>query len=87
MIIVWSHRAALALVLCTAALSAAAEERNVRLREAVDQVQRDTGGKILAAQTVGHGSNRTYRIKVLTPDGRVRVVQVLARSSEGSGGR
>ena len=84
---VWSYRAALALVLCTAAFSAVAEERNVRLREAVDQVQRDTGGKILAAQTVGHGSGKTYRIKVLTPDGRVRVVQVQARSNEGSGGR
>ena len=87
MIIVWSHRAALALALCTAALSVAAEERNVRLREAVDQVQRDTGGKILAAQTVGHGSGQTYRIKVLTPDGRVRVVQVQARSGNTTSGR
>ena len=68
-----------------AALSVAAEERKVQLREAVDQVQRDTGGKILAAQTVGHGSNRTYRIKVLTPDGRVRVVQVQARSDSTGG--
>ena len=86
MMTVRSHRAALALVLLTAALGVAAEERNLRLREAVDQVQRDTGGKILAAQTVGHGSNRTYRIKVLTPDGRVRVVQVQARSNESTGG-
>jgi hypothetical protein len=84
---VGSHRAALVLVLVLAAMDAAAEERNMKLREAVDQVQRDTGGKILAAQTVGHGSNRTYRIKVLTTDGRVRVVQVPARSNESTGGR
>ena len=87
MIPVWSSRAALALVLWTAAVGAATEERNIPLREAVDKVQRDTGGKILAAQTVGHGSSRTYRIKVLTPDGRVRVVQVHARASGGSSGR
>ena len=74
------HRAALALALLPLATTAAEADRGVKLRDAVDQVQRDTGGKILAAQTVGHGSGKTYRIKVLTPDGRVRVVQVHARS-------
>lgn len=84
--ILW-HRAALALLLLPLAVFAAGNERNVRLRDAVDQVQRDTGGKILAAQTVGHGNGRSHRIKVLTPDGRVRVVQVQARSEERSEGR
>jgi uncharacterized membrane protein YidH (DUF202 family) len=74
------HRTALALLLTVLAVDAVAAERKVRLRDAVDQVQRDTGGKILAAQTVGHGQSKAYRIKVLTQDGRVRVVQVQART-------
>ncbi len=49
------------------------------LREAVALVERDTGGRILAAETVIAGQSRVYRIKVLTPDGTVRVVQVAAK--------
>jgi len=52
------------------------------LREAVALVERDTGGRILAAETVTTGSTRVYRIKVLTPDGTVRVVQVMAVESD-----
>ncbi len=47
------------------------------LREAVAKVERETGGRILAAETVIAGESRVYRIKVLTPDGTVRVVQVV----------
>jgi len=47
------------------------------LRDAVAKVERDTGGRILAAETVTTGDSRIYRIKVLTPDGTVRVVQVV----------
>ncbi|MEO6065005.1 MAG: hypothetical protein ABIP49_04395 [Lysobacterales bacterium] len=47
------------------------------LRDAVAMVERDTGGRILAAETVTTGDSRIYRIKVLTPDGTVRVVQVV----------
>lgn len=54
------------------------------LREAVALVERDTGGRILAAETVTTGSTRVYRIKVLTPDGTVRVVQVMAIDSDKS---
>lgn len=49
------------------------------LRDAVAMVERDTGGRILAAETVLAGDTRVYRIKVLTPDGTVRVVQVAAK--------
>lgn len=48
------------------------------LQEAVAQVERETGGKILAAETIRVGRNVIYRIKVLTPDGRIRVFQLPA---------
>ncbi len=48
------------------------------LREAVQMVEDETGGRILAAETVTTGQSRLYRIKVLTPDGTVRIVQIVA---------
>lgn len=51
-------------------------QRAVNLQDAVQRVQRETGGKILSAQTVKVGKTKLYRVKVLLPDGRVRVVQV-----------
>ena len=54
------------------------------LREAVALIERDTGGRIIAAETVTTGETRVYRIKVLTPDGTVRVVQVVATEREQS---
>lgn len=50
------------------------------LQEAVAQVQHNTGGKVLSAQTLTIGKHKIYRIKVLTPDGQVKVVQVRADS-------
>ncbi len=46
------------------------------LSQAVSKVRRDTGGKILSAQTVTKGQGKVHRIKVLTPKGRVRVVEI-----------
>lgn len=46
------------------------------LEQAVKQVQHDTRGHILAADTVSRGKSNVYRIKVLTPQGQVRVVQM-----------
>ncbi len=45
------------------------------LNDTVRRVERETGGRILSAETVTSGSREVFRIKVLTPDGRVRVVQ------------
>lgn len=59
----------------TAAQSAATK---VTLDQAVDKVQQDTGGKVLSAEPRNIGRRREYRIKVLTPDGHVRVVVVSA---------
>lgn len=46
------------------------------LAQAVNKVKRDTGGKVLSAQTVVQGQRQMHVIKVLTKDGRVRVVRV-----------
>lgn len=54
------------------------------LDQAVERVQRDTGGRVLAAEPRRVGRKIEYRVKVLTPAGHVRVVVVpgdIARSS------
>ena len=58
------------------AAGAVQAQRAVSLQDAVEKVQRETGGKILSAPTVKVGKTKLYRVKVLLPDGRVRVVQV-----------
>lgn len=46
------------------------------LSQAVQQVKRDTGGKVLSAQTRVQGNWEVHFVKVLTQDGRVRTVRV-----------
>jgi len=65
--------------LTASATTAVAAERAGSLQEAIEQVQAETGGRILAADTVRAGPRELYRIKVLTPDGRVRVVTKSSR--------
>ena len=55
-------------------------ESGVSLNEAVQQVKRETGGRVLSADTVNQGGRTVHRIKVLTPSGQVRVVVVDAQS-------
>ncbi|MGH8171681.1 MAG: PepSY domain-containing protein [Rhodanobacteraceae bacterium] len=55
-----------------------AQARELSAQDAVAQVQRDTNGKVLSVQTLTIGKRKVYRIKVLTHDGQVRVVQVQA---------
>lgn len=55
------------------------------LEQAVKQVQHQTRGHILAADTVSRGQTNVYRIKVLTPQGKVQVMQL--HSSPPSRGR
>jgi uncharacterized membrane protein YkoI len=62
--------------LALAALSV--EARELSAQEAVAKVQQETSGKVLSVQTLTMGKHKFYRIKVLTPDGQVRVVQVAA---------
>ena len=56
--------------------AASAPAHQVTLEQAVKQVQRQTHGHILATDTVTRGKTNVYRIKVLTPQGQVRVVQM-----------
>ena len=51
------------------------------LERAVQQVQQQTNGRILAADSIPNGRNKLYRIKVLTPDGHVRVMQLRSNDS------
>jgi len=44
----------------------------------VAKVQQETNGKVLSVQTLTMGKRKVYRIKVLTQDGQVRVVQIPA---------
>lgn len=48
------------------------------LDHAVAQVRRETGGRILSAETVEKKGKRVHRIKVLTADNKVRIVRVPA---------
>jgi len=50
------------------------------LAEAVEQVRRQTNGRILSAQTKVNGNREVHHIKVLTKDGKVRTVKVPGRS-------
>ena len=46
------------------------------LSQAVKQVKRDTGGKVLSAETRVQRNKEMHFVKVLTQDGRVRTVRV-----------
>ncbi|HVT36691.1 MAG TPA: hypothetical protein VHE37_13965 [Nevskiaceae bacterium] len=52
------------------------------LEQAVRQVQHQTRGHILAADTVSRGQTNVYRIKVLTPQGKVQVMQLHSSPPE-----
>ncbi len=48
------------------------------LDEAVRQVKRRTGGRILTAETVVRNGRRVHRIKVLMPNGHVKIKYIDA---------
>lgn len=50
-----------------------ARERRAEASERIREVERD-GGRVLRAERVQRGGEETYRLKVLTPEGRVRVL-------------
>lgn len=58
----------------------AAQRAGISLDEAVARVRRDTGGRVLAAEAREDRGRTVYRIKVLLPNGSVRVVNVDAQS-------
>ena len=65
-------------VLLAALPGTAPRAAEVTLEQAVERVQKDTQGRVLAAEEVDVGKRRVYRIKVLTREGSVRRVLVSA---------
>ena len=53
------------------------------LNEAVEQVRRQTGGRILSAETRVEGNREVHHIKVLTKDGKVQTHKVQGRRRGG----
>lgn len=45
------------------------------LPDSVRRVERETGGQVLRAQPIERDGREVYRVKVLTPQGRVRVME------------
>lgn len=54
------------------------QQNRLSLSEAADLVQRQRGGRVLAAQAVREQGREMYRIKILTAQGEVRIVLVDA---------
>jgi hypothetical protein len=73
-------------MLCIAAgVARIASAREITPQEAVAQAQRETDEKlreidekVLSVQTLNVGKRKIYRIKLLTRDGLMRIVQVPA---------
>jgi len=51
------------------------DPRDGDLPASVRRVQRETGGEVLKAQPIQRDGREVYRVKVLTPQGRIRVVE------------
>ena len=76
------HRLAVPLCVLAFAFSALdARARELSVQDAVAQAQRETNGKVLSVQTLTIGKRKVYRIKVLTHEGQVRVIQIQAEQS------
>ncbi len=69
---------ALATVFAVMLVSSVATAQELTAQEAVEQVQRETNAKVLRVQTLRIGKRKIYRIKILTPDGQVRVLEIKA---------
>lgn len=63
------------------------EKASLTLEEAVAKVQQETGGKILSADPRRLGRRTEYRIKVLTPEGHVRVIAISSDAPAAGAGK
>jgi|SRR5690348_18470418 hypothetical protein len=69
------------------AQAATPTEPPMTLEQAVAKVQDETGGKILSADPRQLGRRVEYRIKVLTPDGHVRIVVISSEAPRTGSGK
>ena len=67
------HAVVLALLLIGSGSAVFAAEGG-RLPESVSRIERETGGRVLSAEKSQRGGREMNRIKVVTPEGRVRVM-------------
>jgi uncharacterized membrane protein YkoI len=74
------HWFAAGLLLLGVVAGSASAATTMTLRDAIRKVQRETGAKVLSAETKHIGKRTIYRIKVLTRDGQVKVIEVRADS-------
>lgn len=87
---IFAGLAALVLAVGSAATPAAAGEPlrvaqsgGPTLSQAIDQVRRQYGGRIVSAETRVRGNREVHVIKVLTDDGKVKTVTVPGRTLNG----
>ncbi|HET8942182.1 MAG TPA: hypothetical protein VFN13_09370 [Rudaea sp.] len=73
---------AICVSLVFAAASGSAFAKRLTLHDAIVKVEHDTHGKVLSAETKHSGKRTIYRIKVLTKDGQVRVIEVPAENNK-----
>ncbi|WP_426662886.1 PepSY domain-containing protein [Rhodanobacter aciditrophus] len=74
---------ALALALgASPAASAQAKSKDLSLGDAVTRVQQETDGQVLSAEARHYDRRTEYRIKVLTPQGHVRVMTIPASGGD-----
>ena len=57
------------------------------MHRAIEDAQRQHGGKILSADRMRNDGRDVYRVKLLTPAGRVRVVQMPENEAPDASGR
>lgn len=54
----------------------------ISVDQAVAKVQREVGGRVLSADSENRDGRVRYRVKLLLPDGRVKIVYVDAVSGQ-----
>ena len=75
----WQRPVAIA-ALSLGLLSLAQADRRTSLEEAVNEARDRFPGRVLSAETQRRGGHEAHRIRILTPDGRVKRLEVDAES-------
>lgn len=57
-------------------------QQEIGLEQAIIRVRQDTGGQVLDAHSREEGERKVHVIKVLTPQGHIRLVPVDAHTGE-----
>ena len=52
---------------------------NQSLNQAIQDVKQQTGGRILSAGTINKNDKHIHKIKVLLPNGKVRIIKINKR--------